>query len=316
MTGLAGPDITPSSRLACPLSLKTPNMGNPGLQRRIRWWWSTWNRWRDGPVTDGSAIMTSDNSDKFRLLVSCRELGPRSACGGQGGCSLGWASSSRMTAGPEVRLHRDPTRNSAVSVGSWPTGCVCLCWRTTLGTSFVGCVCPRRSSTGRCGACRSWIKMGGRVRHSRRLIFQLSEVSVPRRLFEGVSHGRLSRRQLRDTPRSCQEGESAPGSRLVFNALSPHWRGPEDDEDGQVDGSRQESHPLSDTPEIDWPCRTRYHAIISFGLPIEPEDSQYGKSRSTNVGFHGNGLLFRHSDKVGTQFAYPILHQQGVTQKP
>ena len=31
------------------------------------------------------------------------------------------------------------------------------------------------------------IKMGGRlVRHSRRLIFQLSEVSVPRRLFEGV----------------------------------------------------------------------------------------------------------------------------------
>ena len=24
-----------------------------------------------------------------------------------------------------------------------------------LGTSFAGCVCPRRSSTGRCGACRS-----------------------------------------------------------------------------------------------------------------------------------------------------------------
>ncbi|MCY4528927.1 MAG: hypothetical protein OXD46_07890, partial [Chloroflexi bacterium] len=30
------------------------------------------------------------------------------------------------------------------------------------------------------------IKMGGRlVQHSRRLIFQVSEVSVPRRLFEG-----------------------------------------------------------------------------------------------------------------------------------
>ena len=43
------------------------------------------------------------------------------------------------------------------AIGSWPTGCVCLCssWRTTLGTSFAGCVCPRRSSTGRCGACRS-----------------------------------------------------------------------------------------------------------------------------------------------------------------
>ena len=43
------------------------------------------------------------------------------------------------------------------AIGSWPTGCVCLCssWRTTLGTSFAGCVCPKRSSTGRCGACRS-----------------------------------------------------------------------------------------------------------------------------------------------------------------
>ena len=39
-------------------------------------------------------------------------------------------------------------------------------------------------------------------------------------------------------------------------------------------GSRRESHPLLDRPEFDWPCRTRYHAIISFGLPIEPEDSQ------------------------------------------
>ena len=39
------------------------------------------------------------------------------------------------------------------------------------------------------------IKMGGRlVRHSRWVIFQLSEVSVPRRLFEGVLDriGRLS----------------------------------------------------------------------------------------------------------------------------
>ena len=39
------------------------------------------------------------------------------------------------------------------------------------------------------------IKMGGRlVRHFRRLIFQLSEVSVPRRLFQGVLDriGRLS----------------------------------------------------------------------------------------------------------------------------
>ena len=33
--------------------------------------------------------------------------------------------------------------------------CLCSSRRTTLGTSFAGCVCPRPSSTGRCGACRS-----------------------------------------------------------------------------------------------------------------------------------------------------------------
>ena len=27
------------------------------------------------------------------------------------------------------------------------------------------------------------------------------------------------------------------------------------------------------------PAGPEYHAIISFGLPLEPEDSQYGKSR-------------------------------------
>ena len=67
---------------------------------------------------------------------------------------------------------------------------------------------PRRSARAR-ASVRRWpwssrrgrnvqvklIKMEGRlVRHSRRLIFQLSEVSVPRRLFQGVLDriGRLS----------------------------------------------------------------------------------------------------------------------------
>ena len=36
LTGLAGPDITPSSRLGCPLSLKTPNMGNPGSEGSLK----------------------------------------------------------------------------------------------------------------------------------------------------------------------------------------------------------------------------------------------------------------------------------------
>ena len=34
-------------------------------------------------------------------------------------------------------------------------------------------------------------------------------------------------------PHDLAKRESAPRSRLVFNALSPHWRGPEDDKDGQ-----------------------------------------------------------------------------------
>ena len=39
-----------------------------------------------------------------------------------------------------------------------------------------------------------------------------------------------------------------------------------------------------------------YHAIISVGLPIEPEDSQYGKSRI-------NG-----STQVIVRFEHPPLH--------
>ena len=81
------------------------------------------------------------------------------------------------------------------------------------------------------------IKMGGRlVRHSRRLIFQLSEVSVPQQLFQGVLDriGGYRRRQAEGGyNHDFAKRESAPGSRLVFNALSPHWRGSEDDKDGQ-----------------------------------------------------------------------------------
>ena len=44
-------------------------------------------------------------------------------------------------------------------------------------------------------------------------------------------------------------------------------------------GSRQESHPLSDRPAIDWTCSTEYDATISFRLASEPEDYQYGKCR-------------------------------------
>ena len=49
---------------------------------------------------------------------------------------------------------------------------------------------------------------------------------------------------------------SAPGSRLVFNALSPLAGDPKRTKTDKKHGSRQESHPLSDRPTIDWPCRT------------------------------------------------------------
>ena len=81
--------------------------------------------------------------------------------------------------------------------------------------------------TGRCGACSPTWCAGG---------FQLSPST---------------------TPSSSQEGESAPGSRLVFNATG---RGHEDDEDGQ---ESLQTHLLLDT--IDW-----LGAPISFGLPFLP----------------------------------------------
>ena len=74
--------------------------------------------------------------------------------------------------------------------------------------------------------------------------------------------------------------ESAPGSRLVFNAVSPHWRGPEDDKDGQetlVHGKNRIPYRI----DRRWTglAGPDYNATISLGLPFEPEDSQYGKYR-------------------------------------
>ena len=62
------------------------------------------------------------------------------------------------------------------------------------------------------------------MRHSRRLIFQLSEVSVPRRLFEGVLDriGGYRRAKLREGITTIlPRGRAFQGVRLVFNALSP-----------------------------------------------------------------------------------------------
>ena len=80
-------------------------------------------------------------------------------------------------------------------------------------------------------------------------------------------------------PRSCQEGERPRESPCLPCAFTPLAGSLKTTKTDKKHGSRQEAHPLSDRPEIDWPCRPEYDATISFGLLFEPEDSQYGKFR-------------------------------------
>ena len=155
------------------------------------------------------------------LLVSCRELGPRTAGGGEG-----WSEHrgelfprvgfivTNMTAGPEgvVRFYNGRgTAEQWIKEGKYALNWTRLsCHRSVANRvrlslfvlaynlgNFLRRLCLPK-------AVKHWslrsvqvklIKMGGRlVRHSRWLIFQLSEVSVPRRLFQGVLDciGRLS----------------------------------------------------------------------------------------------------------------------------
>ena len=74
-------------------------------------------------------------------------------------------------------------------------------------------------------------------------------------------------------------GRALQGVGLSSMRFHPIGGGPKMTKMDQKHGSRQGTHPLLDRPEIDWPCRPEYHAIISFGLAFEPEDSQYGKCR-------------------------------------
>ena len=106
------------------------------------------------------------------------------------------------------------------------------------------------------------IKMGGRlVRHSRRLIFQLSEVSVPRRLFQLECWIESAGYRWRQAEGGYNHDLAKRGRALQGVALSSmrfHHTG-RDTKTTKTDkkhGSRQESHPLSDRPAIDWPCRT------------------------------------------------------------
>ena len=81
-------------------------------------------------------------------------------------------------------------------------------------------------------------------------------------------------------PRSCQEGESTPGSRLVFNALSPHWRGTRRRQrrtSSMVHGENRIPYWIEQS--LTGLAGPDYDATISFGLPFELGDCPYGKSR-------------------------------------
>ena len=188
LTGLADLTMMLPSRLGCPLSLKTPNMGNPGLYDDFWYRAGSWDRAR-------------------RVVAKVEwhrgELFPR----------VGFIVTS-MTAGPEgvVRFYNGRgTAEQWIKEGKYALNWTRLsCHRFVANRvrlslfvlaynlgNFLRRLCLPK-------AVKHWslrsvqvklIKMGGRlVRHSRWLIFQLSEMSVPRRLFQGVLDriGRLS----------------------------------------------------------------------------------------------------------------------------
>ena len=125
------------------------------------------------------------------------------------------------------------------------------------------------------------IKMGGRlVRHSRWLIFQLSRC----RFLDVVPGSVGSYRPViacaklrRVQPRSCQEGERA----LQGVALSSMRFTPLAGDRRRKRRTRSMVHGKNRIPywidrRLTGLAGPDYAATISFGLPLEPEDSQYG----------------------------------------
>ena len=148
------------------------------------------------------------------------------------------------------------------------------------------------------------IKMGGRlVRHSRLLIFQLSEVSVPRsyrpviagaklscprcRFLEGCSRecwivsAGYRRRQAEggynhDLARGGERSRESACLQCGFTPLAGARR--------RQRWTRNMVHGKNRSPyridrRLTGLAGPEYDATISFGLPFEPEDSQYGKYR-------------------------------------
>ena len=74
------------------------------------------------------------------------------------------------------------------------------------------------------------------------------------------------------------------GVGLSSMRFHPIGGGPEDDKDGQEAWfTGKKRIPYWIDPRLTGLAGPEYHAIISFGLPIEPEDSQYGNYRIRNL---------------------------------
>ena len=81
-------------------------------------------------------------------------------------------------------------------------------------------------------------------------------------------------------PRSCQEGARSRESACLQCAFTPLAGEPEDDKDGQEAWfTARIASPHRMDRRLTGLAGPEYHATISIGLPFEPQDSQYGKSR-------------------------------------
>ena len=84
------------------------------------------------------------------------------------------------------------------------------------------------------------------------------------------------------------EPEDSQYGEYRFNALSPHWRGAR----RRQRWTRNMVHGKNRIPyridrSLNGLAGPDYDATISFGLPIEPEDSQYGEYRLNESRFIG-----------------------------
>ena len=82
--------------------------------------------------------------------------------------------------------------------------------------------------------------------------------------------------------------------------LSPHWRGPEDDKDGQEAWFTGENRiPYRIDRRLPGLAEPDYDATISFGLPFELGDCPYGESR---LKFSAKVVSERSRRKTGKQW--------------